>query len=94
MMPITEKGRQRVWRLGLPTPTSDTWKYFRWQLDCVCLPETLWEKLGKVHVQSRHLVSVTSGNTHVEAPVSKKKTNLSDFLASSHTRKRLLWPIT
>lgn len=64
MMPITE--REDGERLGPPTPTSDTWKCFRWQLDCVCLPETLWENLGKVHFQNRHLVSVTSGNTCVE----------------------------
>ena len=66
MRPIMVKEDQE--RLGPPTPTSDTWKCFRWQLDCVCLPETLWEKLDKGHFQNRHLVSVTSGNTYVEAP--------------------------
>lgn len=52
----------------------------------MCPPEILWEKLGKVHVQSRHLVSVTSGNTYEEAP------DPSNFLAPSHTQKRLPRP--
>lgn len=62
------EGKEDQDRLGPPTPTSDTWKSFRWQLDCVSLPGTLWEKLDKGHFQKRHLVSVTSGNTYVEAP--------------------------
>lgn len=33
MMPITEREDRE--RLGPPTPTPDTWKRFRWQLD-VC----------------------------------------------------------
>lgn len=81
MKPITEKEDRG--RLGPPTPTSDTRKCFGWQLDCVCLPETLWEKLGKVHAQNRHLVSLASGNTYVEAP------DPSNFLGPSHTQKRL-----
>lgn len=49
----------------------------------MCLPETMWEKLGKVHVQNRHLVSLASGNTYVEAP------DPSNFLGPNHTQKRL-----
>lgn len=77
---------------GPSTPASNTWKCFRWQLDCVSLHETLWEKLGKVHIQNRHLVSVTSGNTRVEAPDSKGKTNPSDFLYLATPRRGLSGP--